>query len=307
MEKDEKREQKRLQPLMKVLRAIHSAGGTESTAPQDLKRQRQGHEVLGRLITPMIGMSWELFDLDGMPAAWSRPETGYSRRRAILYCHGGGYTSGAINYARVLSSKLAHVTGWPVMSFQYRLAPEDPYPAAQEDARRAWDYLMYQGFGARDVVVAGDSAGGNMALCLTLGLKEAGRMLPRALILMSPWTDMSMSGKSYKENKDLDPMITGEYVKAVRAAYAGEDADWKDPHLSPLFGSLKGFPPTLVQVGANEILQSDSVRLRDRLVMAGSSCRLEVWKGMWHVFQMFPIRQAGEAMDSVERFLLDLA
>ncbi len=307
MAKDEKQEQKRLQPLMKVLRAIHSAGGGESTAPQDLKRQRQGHEVLGRLITPMIGMSWEPFDLDGMPAAWARPETGHSRRHAILYCHGGGYTSGALNYARILSSKLAHVTGWPVLSFQYRLSPENPYPAAREDARKAWDYLMYQGFGARDVVVAGDSAGGNMALCLTLALKEQKRLLPKALILMSPWTDMSMSGKSYKENKDMDPMITQEYVRAVRTAYAGEDADWNDPHLSPLFGSLKGFPPTLVQVGTHEILQSDSVRLRDRLVMAGAPCRLEVWKDMWHVFQMFPIRQAGEAMDSVGRFLLDLA
>lgn len=306
MEKDEKQEQKRLQPLMKVLRAIHSVGGGDSTAPQDLKRQRQGHEVLGRLITPMIGMTWEPFDLDGMPAAWARPERGYSRRHAILYCHGGGYTSGALNYARILSSKLAHVTGWPVLSFQYRLAPENPYPAAQEDAQKAWDYLMYQGYGARDVVVAGDSAGGNMALCLTLALKEQERLLPKALILMSPWTDMSMSGKSYKENKDIDPMITDAYVRAVRAAYAGEDADWLSPKLSPLFGSLKGFPPTLVQVGTHEILQSDSVRLRDRLVMAGAPCRLEVWKDMWHVFQMFPLRQAGEAMDSVGRFLLDL-
>lgn len=305
-EKQEKQD-KKLQPMMKVLKAIHSMGGSESVEPKDLERQRRGHEVLGRLSTPMIGMAWEPFELDGMPAAWTRPDRGHDRRHAILYCHGGGYTSGALNYARILSSKLSHVTGYPVLSFQYRLAPENPYPAAQEDAMKAWDYLMYQGFGARDVVVAGDSAGGNMALCLTATLKEQGRLLPRALILMSPWTDLSARGKSYKENAEVDPMLTLRYIHGVRAAYAGADADWLDPHLSPLYGSLKGFPPTLVQVGANEILLSDSVRLRDRLVMAGSPCRLEVWKDMWHVFQLFPLKQAGEAMDAVGHFLLEMS
>lgn len=302
-----KAEQKRLQPMMKVLKAIHSMGGSESMEAKDLARQRRGQELLGRLVTPMIGMAWETFELNGMPCAWTRPDRGHDRRHAILYCHGGGYTSGALGYARILSSKLSHVTGYPVLSFQYRLAPEHPYPAALEDGMAAWDHLMHQGFGARDVVIAGDSAGGNMALCLTQMLKEQGRLLPHALILMSPWTDMSAQGKSYKENADIDPMITLEYVKGVRSAYAGEAEDWTDPHLSPLYGSLKGFPPTLVQVGTNEILQSDSIRLRDRLVMAGVPCRLEVWKDMWHVFQMFPVRQASEAMDDIGHFLLEMS
>lgn len=305
--KEDKRQDKKLQPMMKLLKAIHSMGGSESMEPKDLERQRRGHELLGRLITPMIGMTWEPFELENMPAAWTRPDRGHDRRHAILYCHGGGYTSGALNYARILSSKLSHVTGYPVLSFQYRLAPEHPYPAAIEDGMRAWDYLMYQGFGARDVVIAGDSAGGNMALCLTLKLKEQQRLLPRALILMSPWTDLSAQGRSYRENRDIDPMLTDKYIHGVRAAYAGPDADWTDPHLSPLYGSFQGFPPTLIQVGTNEILQSDSVRLRDRLMRAGAPCRLEVWREMWHVFQLFPVKQAGEAMDAIGHFLLEMS
>ena len=303
--RESEEEQSRLRPMMRALKALHSATSPESMAPEDLERQRKGQELLGRLVTPMIGMAWEPFDLDGMPAAWTRPERGHDRKHAVLYCHGGGYTSGNLGYARVLSAKLSYVTGYEVLSFEYRLAPEHPYPAAAEDAMKAWDYLMYQGYGARDVIIAGDSAGGNLALCLALKLKEQKRMLPKALILMSPWTDMTLSGKSYRENVDLDPMLTCDYIKAVRAAYAGEREDYSVPELSPLFGDLAGFPPVFIQVGSDEILQSDSVRLRDRLVMAGVPCRLEVWNGLWHVFQMFPMKKAGDAMDSIGRFLLE--
>ena len=204
----------------------------------------------------------------------------------------------------ILASKLAHVSGYPVLAFEYRLAPEYPYPAAVEDAVSAWDYLMYQGFGARDVVLAGDSAGGNLALVLTHLLKQSGRRLPRALALFSPWTDMTASGKSYQERAGLDPVLTLNYIYAVRDAYA-RGQDFNDFRLSPLFGDLNGFPPTLIQAGTNELLLSDSVRLRDRLVQAGVPCKLEVWTDLWHVFQMFPMKKANEAMESVGRFLLE--
>ncbi|NCE64366.1 alpha/beta hydrolase [Pseudoflavonifractor sp. 524-17] len=297
-------ESRRLAPIMKALKAVHTAASPESMAPEDLERQRRGQEVLGRLIAPIAGVRWEPFNLEGMDAAWARPNRGHDRKHAILYCHGGGYTSGNLGYSRPIASKLSNVTGYEVLSFEYRLAPEHPYPAAVEDALKAWDYLMYLGYGARDIVVAGDSAGGNLALVLTHRLKAAGRRLPAALILMSPWTDMTASGRSYRERAGLDPSLTLEYIYAVREAYAG-GADWSDPGLSPLFGDFSGFPPVLIQAGTHEILLSDSVRLRDRLVSAGIPCRLEVWRDMWHVFQMFPIRRAGEAMESIGRFLLE--
>ena len=225
-------ETRRLDPFMRALKAIHTAATPETMNVEDLEKQRKGQELLGRLVAPMAGMSWEPFELDGMNCAWVRPHRGHDRRRAILYCHGGGYTSGNLGYSRILASKLANVTGWQVLSFEYRLAPEHPYPAAVEDAVKAWDYLMYQGYGARDVVVAGDSAGGNLALVLTHLLKEAGRRLPRALILLSPWTDMTASGKSYQERAAIDPVLTVNYIHAVRDAYA-RDQD-RLPALPPV-------------------------------------------------------------------------
>lgn len=298
-------EQKRTSAVMGALKAIHSATSPDSMDPEDLDRQRKGQELLGRLVAPMLGMSWEPFDLQGMPAAWVRPERGHDRRHVILYCHGGGYTSGNLGYARILAAKLAGVTGYEVLAFEYRLAPEHTYPAPLEDAMKAWDHLMHLGYGARDVVVAGDSAGGNLALVLTMLLREAGRLLPRRLVLLSPWTDMTASGKSYQERRDDDPMLTMDYIRAVRGVYA-PGQDLSSPKLSPLFGDLRRFPPVLIQAGTNEILLSDSVRLRDRLVQAGTPCRLEVWPDMWHVFQMFPIKKAAQAMEHIGRFLLEL-
>ena len=223
----------------------------------------------------------------------------------FLFFHGGGWVTESIdNYERICA-RLASATDHIVVSVEYRLAPEHPYPAAVEDAMRAWDYLMYQGYGAENVTVAGDSAGGNLALVLCRRLKAAGRRMPRALLLMSPWTDMTMSGASYRERVESDPMLTPEYIEAVRRAYAG-DRDLQDPDLSPLLGDLGSFPPTLIQVGDHEILYSDSASLAAALRAAHVPCRLEVSEGMWHVFQMFPIKKAAAAMESAARFLLEL-
>ena len=297
-------EKPRMDPLMRALKALHSAGSPEAMTPEELEHQRRNQEILGRLTAPMAGMEYEELSIGTMPAAWTRLKAPHGDRRVILYCHGGGYTSGNLGYSRILASKLANVTGYEVLSFEYRLAPEHHFPAPLEDVTKAWDYLMHLGYGARDIVVAGDSAGGNLALVLTHRLKAMGRRLPASLILMSPWTDMTASGKSYRERRDADPMITMNYIQAVRAAYA-PGRELSSPMLSPLFGDFDRFPPVLIQVGTNEILMSDSVRLRDRLVQAGIPCRLEVWPDMWHVFQMFPMKKASQAMDSVGRFLLE--
>lgn len=290
--------------MMRALKALHSASSPEDMSPEELERQRRNQEILGRVTAPMAGMDWEEFCLDGMPAAWMRMKCPHGHRHAILYCHGGGYTSGNLGYSRVLASKLANATGYDVLSFEYRLAPEHPYPAAVEDALRAWDHLMLLGYGAEQVVVAGDSAGGNLALVVCQRLRAAGRRVPGALVLMSPWTDMTMSGPSYRERAEQDPMLTNEYIEAVRSAYA-PDADYHWPYLSPLLGDLSGFPPTLVQVGEHEILFSDAQLLAEKLSRQGIPSRLEVYEGMWHVFQMFPNRKAAAAMKSVSRFLLE--
>ena len=298
-------ETRRLAPAMRLLKALHSAGTPETQTVESLEKQRRNQELLGNLTADMEDMDWEQFDLDGIPAAWMRLRRPHRRKRAVLYCHGGGYTSGNLGYSKVLASKLTKATGYDVLTFEYRLAPEHPYPAAVEDGLRAWNYLMQLGYGARDVVLAGDSAGGNLALVLCHRLKAAARMLPAALLLMSPWTDMTASGPSYTERAEIDPMLTPEYIHSVRAAYAGEQ-DLRDPNLSPLFGNFCDFPPALIQVGTHEILYSDAERLKRAMESAGAECRLEVWEDMWHVFQMFPIKKAAAAMEQITRFLLEL-
>ena len=292
-----------LTPMMKAIKAVHSVTSTGSTQPEDLERQRAAQELFGRLVTPNLLINTTPITVNNVSAEWVRMNQGHDRRHVVLYCHGGGYTCGQLGYARILASKLALATGFDVLSFEYRLAPEHPFPAAIEDAVAMWDYLMYMGYGARDVIIAGDSAGGNLALELALKLKEQGRAQPRGLLLFSPWTDMTASGKSYRTCKTLDPMLTMEYIAAVREAYTGPDADWSRPCYSPLFADLRGLPPVLVQVGTNEILKSDSEQLVENLQKAGVYAQLEVYPECWHVFQQMPIRRAAVAMESAGRFV----
>ena len=294
----------KLAPFMRLLKAVHSLQEPETMTTEDLEKQRRSQEALGNMAAAMGGLVWELFELAGMDAAWMRLSREHRRRRVILYCHGGGYTSGGLGFSKVLASKLTRATGLDVLAFDYRLAPEHPYPAAVEDAQAAWDHLMRLGFGARDVVLAGDSAGGNMALVLCLRLRAEGRMLPGALLLMSPWTDMTCSGESLTGRADIDPVLTPEYIYAVREAYAG-DLDPSQPELSPLLADLAGLPPTLIQVGTHEILFSDAERLAERMKAAGTECRLEVWEGMWHDFQMYPSKSAAQAMQNAAHFLIE--
>lgn len=297
-------EERRLAPLMRVLKEFHSMTAPRQITEEELERQRRNQELLSRLVTPGAGLDWAEFSLQGVPAAWTRLKVPHGRRRAVLYCHGGGYTSGSLAYSRVLASKLTRATGYDTLSFEYRLAPQYPYPAAVEDALQAWNYLMMQGYGAEDIVLAGDSAGGNLALVLCRRLRAAGRRLPGALLLLSPWTDMTMSGASYRERRAVDPMLTPEYISGVREVYA-PGQNYEDPMISPLFGDFSGFPPVLIQVGDHEILYSDSEELFRKLQRQGVPCRFEVGKNLWHVYQMFPIRDAARAMEQITYFLLD--
>ncbi len=216
--------------------------------------------------------------MGNVPAEWVSLEHGHDRRHAVLYCHGGGYTCGQLGYARILASKLALCTGFDVLSFEYRLAPEHRYPAALQDALAVWDYMMYMGYGARDVIVAGDSAGGNLALELCLKLKAQGRAQPRGLLLFSPWTDMTSSGKSYRTCRDLDPMLTPEYVAAVRSLY-GPRRRLVRPQVQPAVCGSAGDAPHPDPGGTNEILRSDSERLAEALHKAEGYAKLEI-RGM---------------------------
>ena len=164
---------------------------------------------------------------------------------------------------------------------------------------------MLLGYGARDIILTGDSAGGNLALSLALKLKQEGRLLPRGLVLMSPWTDLTSSGQSFESKAELDPVLNKAYIDRMVEAYAGGQ-ELKNPLVSPLFGDFEGFPPTYIQVGENEILLSDSERLHQAFVDANVSVRMDMYPGMWHVFQMSPVKAARAAMDKNAEFIYDI-
>ncbi|MCR4739736.1 MAG: alpha/beta hydrolase [Lachnospiraceae bacterium] len=295
-----------MSPMMQALKAIHTvAKGSNSLSEEDLKRQRTGMDLFSKLVTIPVGLSTKPLKIGNIPCEICVPDNGHDHRHVIMYCHGGGYTCGSINYARVLAGKLALHTSLSVYSFEYRLSPENPYPAAIDDAVMVWDHLMMLGYGAEDVFLCGDSAGGNLALELCLRLRQACRMLPGALVLMSPWTDMTMSGISYKECAQIDPMLTAEYIESCRKAYAGSHSDYTKPQFSPLFSDLKDYPPMLIQVGTNEILRSDSEMLSERATDAGVPTKLEIYEEGWHVFQQMPLRRASKALGNAADFLYE--
>ena len=285
--------------LMHLLKKAH--GLLEN---DDVEKQRTSQERIGGLLSHSKELTFVDVDLSGVHGEWTAVNRAHNKRQVILHCHGGGYSTGSTIYARSITSKLAQNTNMRVLAFDYRLSPEYPYPAALQDAMKAWNHLMLLGFGAKDVIVTGDSAGGNLALALTLKLKEEKRMLPRALFLMSPWTDLTSSGESFETRKEVDPVLDAEYINKMIAAYVPEGEDVKNPFISPLYGDLKNFPPVYIQVGDNEILLEDSLRLRTRLKEEGVLCRADVFPGMWHVFQMSPFKTAEEAMDTAAEFII---
>ena len=291
---------KRNQNLMHLIKRVH--GLVENP---DIEKHRQSQDHIGAMLSNTKVMHYHEINIDGIYGEWVSVNRAHMKKYVILHCHGGGYSTGSSMYARTLTSKLATAVSMDILCFDYRLAPEYPYPAAAEDAMKVWNYLMLLGYGARDIILMGDSAGGNLALSLILKLKEEGRLLPRGLVLMSPWTDLTSSGESFGTKAEVDPVLAREYIDRMVKAYA-EGFDLTDPLISPLFGNFAGFPPTYIQVGENEILLSDSVRLKQALTDAGVAVKIDVYPGMWHVFQMSPVKAAKDAMDKIAAFIYDI-
>ena len=292
--------------LMNLIKRMH--GVVENV---DIEKHRQSQDHFGALLGNSKEVIVEDIEIRGLQdgdilhGEWITVNRAHMKKYIILYCHGGGYSTGSSLYARTLTTKLAASTSMDVLSFDYRLAPEHPYPAATQDAMLVWNYLMLLGYGARDIILAGDSAGGNLALSLTLQLKNQKRLMPRGLVLMSPWTDLTASGKSHVSKADIDPVLNAAYLEQMIQNYAeGQALD--DSLISPLFGDYEGFPPTYIQVGSNEILQDDAVMLYKKLLKANVSVKMDVFRGMWHVFQMSPFKTAYEAMDKNAEFIYDI-
>ena len=206
--------------------------------------------------------------------------------RHILFLHGGGYVTGSPTLYRHIIWRLASAARARIAAIDYRLAPEYPFPAALDDAVTAWHGLLDEGADSRLAVVMGDSAGGALALALALRLRDAGAPLPAALVALSPWTDLALTGASLRNNAAADPIGNAAVAASLASCYLA-GADPRDPYASPLYGDPAGLPPTLLQVGSDEILLDDSVRMADRMRRAGCEVALEIWPRMPHVWHAF--------------------
>jgi monoterpene epsilon-lactone hydrolase len=295
-------------PLIKILKNVyHSAESSANVTFEELKKHRNFIESVAHIAFTHTRLKIKKFDIGNIEAEWIMPFYNSPDKKIIFYCHGGGYTCGELEYAGILGTKMTAHTGFPVLTFAYRLAPENRYPAALEDTVRVWEYLLSTGLKASDVIVAGDSAGGNLALELCLYLKKIRSSLPSALILFSPWTDMTANSYTYETEEANDPIISKIYVRNARKAYLGENVtDYKNPDYSPVYAQLSGLPPTLIQVGRNEVLRHDSELLAVKLKKSGVRVKLQIYNGGWHVFQQFPTLMAKRAMMEVHMFLISV-
>ncbi len=269
--------------LMRLaLRKFVKGGAKPASTIEELRR---GYEAIKRLIpNPPPGTVATRVDAGGVSAV--RVATAESRDdRHILYLHGGAYINGSPSHYRDFIWRLANATKATVLCIDYRLAPEHPFPAAVEDAVAAYSWLGHNGADPRRTAIIGDSAGGGLTFATLLKLRDLKLALPSAAVTMSPWTDLTLTSLSFRNNAKADPMLNAAHAPQYVDWYLG-GADPRDPYASPIHGDAAGLPPSLILVGSDEILLDDAVRMAERLRAAGSRAELEIWPRMPHVWPL---------------------
>lgn len=270
-------------------------------AGASLEQARRGQDALGRLGTRAMEGSVHFHELrfSDFDAAWAIPLKGRVRR-AILYLHGGAYTAGGLPYAKVFGGHLAEVTGRAVLCVGYRLAPEHPFPAALDDALEAYKEMLTR-YAPSEIAFVGESAGGGLCYALCLYLKQLRLPLPGQIIAISPWTDLLME-RDVSAQAELDPLLDHTNLLSNAVYYSGGEAR-DNPLISPLFGDLRGLPPSLILVGGHEMLLDDSRLMQEALERAGCECQLHVEEGLWHVYVLYGVPEAKEAVRMIAQRL----
>jgi acetyl esterase/lipase len=251
--------------------------------------RRQRLDEIGSVWPVASDVTLTAVDINGIPGECSTVP-GSNGSRVLLFLHGGGYCSGSIISHRRMVSEAGRAAGVRTLAIGYRLAPENPFPAAFDDAMTAWHFLRRQGIAAEHIAIGGDSAGGGLSLAVALKLRDLKEELPACLWLVSPWTDLTMSGSTLITKDAVDPLIHKGYLRELADAYLGGGADRKDPRVSPLFGDLGGMPPMLIQVGSAETLLDDAVRLAAAAGEADVPVTLEIWPHMIHAWHLWNAR-----------------
>jgi monoterpene epsilon-lactone hydrolase len=290
-----------MQDLIDFLRGQQQASASQPAPTLD--ELRAGFAPAGRLHPVPDDVVVTEVSAGGVPAHWLAAP-GTDAGRVLLFLHGGGFELGSLRSDGELAARLGRAAGMRVLFPEYRLAPEHPFPAAIDDVLAAWHWLRTdQGLGASSLAVAGDSAGGGLAVALLVALRDAGEARPAAATLMSPTVDLTSSGASMTERVEADPFSTPALLRQLAASYLA-GADPKTPLASPLFAALDGLPPLLILVGTADLLLSDSERLAAAATEAGVEVTLEVGEGLPHVYPiMLGTPEAAEATEQIGKFL----
>lgn len=288
----------------KLTRLAFRALMKRSGSALSIEQIRDRFERMQRLVPPPPrGTTTRPVDAGGVPGDVVTTRASLPGRH-LLYLHGGAYAVGAPRLYRHFTWRIADAARARVLVLDYRLAPEHPFPAALDDAVGAWRWLLDHGADPRQMAVAGDSAGGGLALALMLKLRDDGLPLPAAAVAMSPWTDLALTAPSFRSNAAADPMLVADDVPRFAAGYLG-GADARNPYASPLYGNPRGLPPTLLQAGSDEILRDDAVRMAEAMSAAGCDIELQVWRKMPHTWQLLAsvLPEARAALAEIARFL----
>lgn len=262
---------------------------------------RKGQNAIGELMSAMHHKEVIVkeHDFGAFQGAWMIPKD-ECRDGTLLYLHGGGYVCGSLDYAKGVAATLAVQCGVRVFCFGYRLAPEHPYPAALEDTLAAYRYLEEKGYPPEHITLVGESAGGGLCYALCLKLKELGEAMPAGIIAISPWTDLTASGASYTENPEKDVSMTKELLDFFAKHYTDER---ENPYVSPLFADLTGMPPSLLFVGGDEIMRSDTEALHEKLLASGCRSQMTVAPERWHAYVLYNLKENKHDFNLIRAFL----
>jgi len=262
---------------------------------------REKLERWSKYVPQLKDVSYHPEVLNGFTAEWMKPEKA-RQDRVLYYLHGGGFAICSVNTHRKLIASIARKTGVNAFAINYRLSPEHPFPAALEDAVKGYEYLLQKGFAPEKILIAGDSAGGGLAISTLLSLQKKNIPLPAAAVCIAPWTDLEGTGNSHTTNARTEKLLDLPTIKIWGEAYAGK-VSLRHPFVSPIYADLSGLPPLYIQVSTTEMLLDDAVRLHERALSCGVNSTLEKWNGLIHVWQVHTfLPDARKAIGNIAEF-----
>lgn len=272
-----------------------------SWAQGTVAEQRTRQERSTRFFKIPKGVQCQPFRINDISAEWISSFD--AKNGVILYLHGGAYSLGSINVHREYLARLALTTRQKVLAINYRLAPEHPFPAALEDSLMTYRWLLAQGTKPSCIVLAGDSAGGGLALATLVSLRDAGDILPACAVCVSPWVDLTSPVNSINSRISIDPILNFNLLDMYSKYYAG-DLQRNNPLISPVFADLKGLPPLLIHAGTNEILLDQATQIMENARNAGVDVKLKIWEGMFHVFQIVGfLPETQKSLEQISQFI----